>query len=166
MFKSVSLAVLILLTVILGAPSHPDAQPADSVAPVPGPYQAMPTPRTMANPTSNPGMTRMLPYWMRPQQPPTGWAANGNPRRRQYISGWVWSPYAPNNAAYNRTPNSGGGQRYYHQQTQPMPGPAPGYRPGYQQPAYPHGRIPWGGNQPYPLYGAPQGYGAPIPPNQ
>jgi len=159
MLKSISLAALIILAAILSSPGHPDAQTSDNVAPVPGPYQAMMPPPAMVTPYPNPGMTQVLPYWMRPQQQ-TGGPATGNRRQQQYISGWVWSPYAPNT-------NSGGGQRYYQQSPpQPMPRPAPGYWPGYQQPAYPYGSTPWGGTRPYTSFGAPQGYGVPQPPNQ
>lgn len=152
MVRSILLITMIALSGFLETPSRLEAQTVTNVAPVPGPYMAMPAIRSAPNPYSNPGQAQSMPYWMRPQPSRTGTGAvpMNRPIPRNFIPGWVWTPYAPNYAPNGRQMNSG----------QEWRGSGHGYRANPPPPGYAQGR--W----PTPPYGAPQGYGAPMPPNQ
>lgn len=152
MRRSLFLAGLIVLASVIGAPSDPAAQTGGNIAPVPGPYQAMPGARATPSPYSNPGNAPVLPYWMRQGQAPSPTQAGrtapapGNPVQQNFISGWVWSPYAPGGPglapvmAPGLTPGLTLGFAPQGQGRPPAYGPQPGrqsgYWPGPPRPAY------------------------------
>jgi len=183
MLKSLSLALLIGLTTLVGSPVGTVAQTANDVAPVPGPYRAAPqvtragatafsAPTPASTPT--PDMRQMMPYWMRPAQPPAGYANQG-PVQQRYINGWVWSPYAPNATRGQNRPVAQAGQRPP-QSYGAFYGSPYGFRPGpAMMTMKPQGNVPWaqnrgmqnrGQNWPNRPYGPPPQYGGARTPNQ
>ncbi len=176
MFKSISLAALMVLATLIGSASNTRAQSGDVVAPVPGPYQSARRPSPPPTAFSASPMGRMLPYWMRPQQPRTG-GADAAPGRQQYIQGWVWSPYAPNSPQGRNRPAPVIPMSGYGFQNAPLPGPGwmpqpyrpgpmPGAKSAWGPPGYANGPAPWGRYRPDSPYRTPPRTGAPLTPNQ
>ena len=169
MLKPISLVVLIGLAALGFAPLHLAAQVAQtsdagasSMAPVPGPYRSARSERATPGPVLAAPMAAILPYWMRPQQPPAGRATTvqGEPR---YITGWVWSPYAPQqrNRLQNRMAANPGNLRPAF-----WPGPmVPNYAP-WPAPGFGIGPAPMRQNWPRRPERAPPRNGAPQIPNQ
>ena len=175
MFRSIALFALIVLACVIETTSRVAAQTGGDVAPVPGPYQAMPVAptQTMPNRYSNPGFAQNMPYWMRQRAPQPGGTGPAGNRviAPNFIPGWVWSPNAP--GTQGRGPRKSQRQRQgYYPPTGPQTRPGQWGMPpmGYPwgQPGYGQGYGPGNGQGMWPNspYGAPQGYGARMQPNQ
>lgn len=193
------IAIVLTVAAAVHVPAPIAAQSGISPAPVPGPYQIIVRQQPVA-PTFKPQpYVQPMPYWMQSQPRPRAQASGAQAAQTQapavarapqqpFISGWNWSPQAPN--AQGNTPNPQGygaaapTPGYFpgyaaNQQSRPAQ-PAPNYGSTYPAPNYggqpwpQQGFIPmaapwgngWGNNWNNNGNGYPQGYAAPWQPQR